>query len=345
MPGIMNMDPATIPQVMKMYFGVIQPLALAAAVFLFVLEILDENAKTLRDQPANYAALLFKTAAVIIGIFMYSTIFLAIVCLCQTLSFMVFSMEDWGRMQSILNNFGVSGSLVTLSADKLMLIAAKYLSTLVEEVVLVVRYALLSVLYMTGPFAFVFALYSKTSKVLSGWFRNVLDVSFWIVTLRILQSVYACTGMLSIANQQDIPPAQYLIFSVTYFVLVVMVPMITSTIFSGGMLGPVASIATGAAASIVTYATDRVGRGINGMTEGAIVGLGRYLGMHQMLGASSGMKGQGFSGAIAKSANSPAPIAPKTDPSAIYSGTAAPSYQPASTPGGETVQAAPKGRD
>jgi hypothetical protein len=295
------MDPASIPQIMQIYFGVIQPLALVCALALSALGILEENTRIFTGQTPNYAGHIFKVVAVFIGIFMYKTIFLSIVCLFQVISFLVFSMEDWGRIQVILNNFQVSGSLLTISIDKVFLFGAKYLSTLIEEIFMVVRYAFLSVLYMIGPFAFVFALYNKTSGIIKGWFKNVFEISFWIVVLRILQSVYACAGMLGINSPDSIPPSQYLILTVTYIVLVILVPVITSKIVSGGLLSPLASIAIGAATSLATYAGGHAARlccnGADDIIEGAI-----SLSDDTLLSSSTG-----------KGTTDEIPIAPKQD--------------------------------
>ncbi|MFH1367869.1 MAG: hypothetical protein ABII64_01955 [Elusimicrobiota bacterium] len=331
--SLTSMDPATIPLSMKLFFGIVKPLAYLAVIPLFILAILDENAKLLQNDIPNYSGVVFKAAAVIMGLFLYNSIFMSIVALCQAASFMVFSMEDWSRMQSIIESFRVSGTFMTLTPDKIMLFFTKYLSSLVEEVFLVIRYAILSLLYMIGPFAFVFALYKRIGNILGGWFKNVVQVAFWIISLRILQSVFVSIGALAIVNNQQIPPAQYLIFTVTYFVLVLSVPAITSQIFVGGVLGPIASIAMGASTAIITNFSKTYGPRLDNRISSAVAGsaLGRRFGIDKYMASPSLSKMASDSLRREGSVSKPSPkaqTAPKQDISSVMPA--------AKTPGGSS---------
>ena len=87
---------------------------------------------------------------------------------------------------------------MTLSVVKLMARGFYVLSSIAEMIFNLFRYALLSCLYVIGPIAFALAVFPLTRKMVKGWFINVFQIAFWIITLRILQAAMLLLGFNTI---------------------------------------------------------------------------------------------------------------------------------------------------
>jgi hypothetical protein len=134
-----------------------------------------------------------------------------------------------------------------------------------EDVFLLLRYALLCILYVLSPLAFVFAVYKPTRKMLGGWFSNVFIISFWIVTMRIVESIIISLNIdFAKAGSGDIIPITVL--NVFFIIMIILVPVISSKIFSNEHLGTVGSLALGAATAIganISKASSTANKGVD----------------------------------------------------------------------------------
>ncbi|MDI6757843.1 MAG: hypothetical protein QME32_07480, partial [Endomicrobiia bacterium] len=96
-------DPATIPEVVGVYIIPAYAVAYAVAPLLLALAVVTEMSKTLReDEPPKYLNIAFRAVGVLLGLMMYRTLFLAVVSVCQVLSYYMFSMDKWFEMQTVL---------------------------------------------------------------------------------------------------------------------------------------------------------------------------------------------------------------------------------------------------
>ncbi|MDZ4384848.1 MAG: hypothetical protein U0944_00325 [Candidatus Moranbacteria bacterium] len=274
---MMAYDPASIPDVTALYHAITWNIAFILGAALFVFSIVDEASKPLRDQKPAYGKVIFRSLTIMAGMLLYRTIFLAIVATCQVISYSIFSMDDWGQVQAVFKNFASSGGIWSWTVETLVGEVVKYLAVAVEEIFMRARYIFLALLYVIGPFAFVMGFWPSTNKFIKGWFKNLLEFSFWIITLRVVQSVFASLNMASITAGVVIDPVDYIIFGILYIVLVIGTPFITAKFLSGESMGQFGSMAVGAVSMVAAkVASSKIARNAGGRVSGAFSSAGSY---------------------------------------------------------------------
>lgn len=270
-------DPASIPDVMAVFSKITMTVAMSVGCLLFVLSIVDEASKPLREQNPQYAKIFFRAVAIFIGLILYRTIFLAIAATCQVISYSLFSMEDWGKVSALIKSFGEPKTIWNMTTGDLAVGVVKYLAIVVEEVFFRIRYILLSLLYVIGPIAFVMGFWPATNKFIKGWFQNLLEFSFWIITIRVIQAVFASMEAATVTSGIIISANDYLIFAIIYIVLVVATPMITGKFLSGESMGQIGSMAIGAVSMIYAkVASTTAGKTFGNVAKGAATSAGRF---------------------------------------------------------------------
>ena len=271
-------DPASIPQATGLYFTITWRLAMFIAMLLFVLSIVDEASKPLRDQEPQYGRLLFRACALMAGLIIYRTIFLAIVAICQVISYMLFSMEDWGVISDVILKFPTDKGIFQMGIEDVMVGVMKYTGGVIEEIFFRIRYVLLALLYVIGPMAFVMGFWPATNKFIKGWFQNLLEFSFWIITLRVLQAIFASMMMSSVTAGINMSITEYLVFTTMYVVMVIATPAITGKFLSGESMGQLGSMALGAVGVVSgKILSTSAGKSFKKVAEGAKAGARRVM--------------------------------------------------------------------
>ena len=115
------------------------------------------------------------------------------------------------------------------------------ISIIVESVFEITRYSLLCFLYIVGPLSFVAGIFPFTRSLLKGWFLNVFQISFWIVTLRILEATMLSLKMENILKGGD--PFDLIVVTALFIAFVVLTPIITAKLLSGSSMGTVGIMA------------------------------------------------------------------------------------------------------
>ena len=118
---------------------------------------------------------------------------------------------------------------------------------IIEEILLVFRFFILSILFIFGPLAFAFSMFSGLKNMLKGWFLNLFQVSFWIIILRIIENIFISFTDTAISFGQ----LEGLLISSVFIGCVVCIPIITSKFISGDNLGAVGTLAVAGISSIV----------------------------------------------------------------------------------------------
>jgi len=265
-------DVLAIPDSMYTYTTIMKGISYALIPLLFICGIVMEQAKILRDEKPEFLKLILTTFFTVLALYYaYDWLFLKIVAICEAVGMSLFSVDDWSKLDKMLDMANSGGEISVMKLNMAHLISSIFVfgATIAESVFELIRYSLLSFLYVVGPLAFVFGIFPHTRSMLKGWFINVFQISFWIITLRALEatmlSLKVETAVANGANNDAI-----WILSGMFVVLVILTPIITSKIVSSGNIVCVVSLAMAMATSFVTkYGSravkvgGRVGSGIS----------------------------------------------------------------------------------
>ena len=243
-------DILSIPDTMQTYATITRSIAIAIIPVLFVLGILKEQAKLVGDEKPEFASHIYTTIAVFLGLILYKWIFLKIISFCEAIGMSVASLQDWYELQSTLSLMAdkLSGSVLTLSVVQLLAKTFYIISSVAEIVFNLFRYALLSFLYILGPIAFALAVFPLTRNLVKGWFINIFQISFWIITLRILQATMLMLGFTTAIENGGI--FYVLVMSILFIGMIIMTPILTAKLISGENIGTMASAAMAATTAI-----------------------------------------------------------------------------------------------
>lgn len=245
-------DILSIPATMNTYFIITKSIAVAIIPVFFILGILREQAKLVGDDKPKFASHIYTTVLVFFGLLLYKWLFLKIISFCEAIGMSIFSLSDWAEFQTTLSAFSdkLAGSIMTLSVVKLLAKVFYIVSSVSEMVFNLFRYALLSCLYILGPIAFALAVFPMTRKLIKGWFINVFQISFWIITLRILQATMLLLGFDTAIEDGNI--IDILVISLVFTGMIIMTPVLTSKLISGENIGTMASAALATTAVMTT---------------------------------------------------------------------------------------------
>lgn len=282
-------DVLNIPAAVSLPFAVVKSIAYILLPILFVLHVLQWTiyASQTNAQPSggsNWYRTIFRVMLIFVALAWYRHIFMKIVALSETIAMTLAQYSDISELimlitkqsESYVENaiggttgkvLGSIAGIANILRPKVFMLA--FLATAVsiaEPILLTIRYVLLSILYVFGPLAIVGNMFRYTKVLLRGWFTNLLQISFWIVMLRILEAVMLTLQIESLAKQGHFTDIiAWTIICTIFLGLIILTPIITAKILSGENLGEVGSIAVAAVTAITSkYAAPvvKVAKGI-----------------------------------------------------------------------------------
>jgi len=245
----------SIPDTMLTYTTITKAVAFALIPVLFIAGIVIEQAKVIKGEKPEYLKLIFNTLAITIALTgLYTWLFMKIIAICEAAAMSIFDYGDWYEFKSLLSSVKQDKGVSLFSIKIMELISSSFIifATVAESVFEITRYSMLCVMYVVGPLAFVAGIFPATRSMLKGWFVNVFQISFWIVTLRILEAT-----MLSLKLENQISggePLSLIMVTALFMALIAMTPLITAKLLSGNNLGVIGSTAmTIAGATAIKY--------------------------------------------------------------------------------------------
>ncbi|KAA5539647.1 hypothetical protein [Adhaeribacter rhizoryzae] len=166
---------------------------------------------------------------------------------------------------------------------------------IVRQTVLFIRQFILGFLYVIGPIAICLSVVPAFSGLAIKWLQNFIAVQFWALTMNLLDLIYAnfaeqntiasgMFGSMAMADQ-SYNDAQFLLMSVAFIILYIMVPTLTSYFIGStavqSFMGAAVGMAAGAAATAGAVAFPAAAGG------GASSALGRAMGFTNTGGSGS----------------------------------------------------------
>lgn len=279
------LDPLSIPDTpIGGYASVMKILALGLFGFLFVCAILNEQVKMIGGEPGEMGKIVKRGVLILIGIVLYRYIFTKIVAICQIIGMSLCSMEDYSKFQSVLTAFGTkvsTGNILQLGVVNLSAGLFTLAAIIAEAIFGIIRYFFLAILYVIGPLAMVTAMLPATASMMKGWFKKVLQISFWIIIVRATEAI-----MLSLRMEQALTGSNstmdFMVMSGVLIAMIILTPTLTEAVLSDANLGAMTGAVTGMLAAGGAHAMaplSHAGAAAGGAILGK-AGLSRWTGTH-----------------------------------------------------------------
>ncbi len=283
-----------IPTVMGPSFLIIAAVAAALFALFFIAEAfrlqyvginaaIDPAAK----KPAIPAFILRAFTILICGFCLYSWVFLKMVSLCDYIFNAIDNSASWESFTALLNSGATGVSITNLSMQQVLYATCGTILSFLDGLVFTMRFVILSLLYLLGPIAWVFAVSEIGISSIKAWFKTTWEVSFWIVVYGVIKAAITPLGMYALGNIQNanssVPisgSTLYLtglsiVLMVTIIFCVMEIPKFTGILFSGAHISAVSNAFIGATAGFMA------GRGsmtLGGITGGLATAAGMFTG-------------------------------------------------------------------
>jgi hypothetical protein len=231
-------DVMDIPKTMDNYLGVVWIVANLITPLIFAAAIANELHNAAEGQQPDYRGVIWTTVLVVFANLIYRVWFMKIVALCEHIGMSVLTYQDWVTLMTIMSQkqqeIGVVG-LFSIDVSGLLLNIALTIAIITEEVFNLVRFMFLSVLYLIGPIVVASAIYKPIRLLFKGWILSVVQVSFWIVVLRIFQAAILSFNVSQLISDGNL--AVTTIVTLTFILACFLAPAFTSKLFSGQNIG------------------------------------------------------------------------------------------------------------
>lgn len=255
---------ATIDKYYNISFG----LAFVFFLALFVAEIFQEQINSVGNtEPPSYINIIKRAVIVMCGLVGFKFMFFVILGLCEHISMALFSQWQMVDFYDSLYKYKEANqikfnlsSLMTGKWGIIDLIVALVLpiTFIIEQIILIMRSCLLSVLYIVGPLALVAGLWRSTRTLTVSWFKSLFQISFWIIIFRAIEASFVGAGVDTFLQADGTPvnavPIKILLICIVFIGLLCMSLAITMKICSGENLGTIGSAAVGVVSAFATRA-------------------------------------------------------------------------------------------
>jgi hypothetical protein len=196
------------------------------------------------------------------------------VSLCDNIAMAISNEDSWiGLINSLSQNGSTSVSLLNVTAPMFLSAAAMSLLQIVEDVFIMIRFVLLSLLFIVGPIIWSFGISELGLGAVKGWFKNTWQVSFWLVAFSAIKAAIVPLGISAFQDGAASGAVLAMVYAVVVVLCILLVPAITAALFSEGNLHAVGSAVTG---SIVSYAALRNTVAAGGVAQRGIVGAAAF---------------------------------------------------------------------
>ncbi len=231
-------DVMDIPKTMDRFLGISWGIAIIILPFIFVSAIATELHKAAEGQQPEYRNVIWTTVLVVFATLIYRVWFMKIVSICEGVAMMMLDYQDWVALMTIMSQkqFEIGNiGLLSIDVSGILLNIALTITIITEEIFNLVRFMFLSVLYLIGPIVVVSAIYKPIRLLFKGWILSVLQVSFWIVVLRIFQAAILSFNVSQLISDGNL--AVTTIITLTFILACFLAPAFTSKLFSGQNIG------------------------------------------------------------------------------------------------------------
>ncbi|HOW87318.1 MAG TPA: hypothetical protein PKV84_01505 [Candidatus Omnitrophota bacterium] len=222
---------------------------------LFIVAILHENFQALKNQ-SDYTGLFIRVILVVGLLILYERFFTWIVYGADLVSNAIMPHEEFQEVIKAFLKQPLSWKTAWKFDLRLTATVLNYVTYAVAGALLgaimMLRFLLLSFLYVIGPIVISVGIYKGTAQGLNTWLKSLVSISAWNIILSILMKVVSVMNLTAIYLTEETNFMMILAANVLFIVLFVLVPLLSNQFVSGGNLSGLGSIALGAFTAVAT---------------------------------------------------------------------------------------------
>lgn len=222
---------------------------------LFIVAVLHENLQALKNQ-SDYTGLFIRVLLVVGLLVLYERFFIWVVYGMDLVAGAVMPREEFQEVIKAFLSQPLTWKTVWKFDLRLTATVLNYITYAIAGALLgaimMLRFLLLSFLYVIGPLVISAGIYKGTSQGLVAWLKSLVAISAWNVFLAILMKVVSVMNLTAIYLTDETNFLMILAANVLFIVLFVLVPFIANQFVSGKNLSGLGSIALGTFTAIAT---------------------------------------------------------------------------------------------
>lgn len=245
---VVTTNPLQIPSLFEADYLVTSRLAFVLFSLMFVVAVLHEHVRGMSGE-ASYTNLFIRVLLIVSLLILYERFFVWIVYGLDLLADSIFSKSEYeATLRAVFNAIEEkrdSGFLGWRFLIKGMNSVTQHLALALLWVLRLLRFVLLSVLYIFGPILIAAGVYSSASSGILFWLRSIVEVSSWRVLLSILLKVISTMNLTAIYHSENVNNVAVFAANILFIALLILVPLVSRQVVSGGSLGGAGSISVG----------------------------------------------------------------------------------------------------
>ena len=253
--GFLFTNVLEIPNLFEQPYQTMSRIGFLILSILFIVAILHENFEALKNQ-SDYTGLFIRVVLVVSLLLLYERFFIWIVYGMDLLSNAVLAHDEFQEVIQVFLRQPLTWNTVWKFDLRLTATVMNYITYAIAGALLgalmMLRFALLSFLYVIGPIAVSAGIYKGTSQGLTAWLKSLVSISAWNVFLSILMKVVSVMNLTAIYLTDETNFLAILAANVLFIMLFVLVPLLSNQFVSGGNLSGLGSIAIGAVTAVAT---------------------------------------------------------------------------------------------
>lgn len=243
-----------IPNLFEAPYQTVSRIGFILLSVLFIVAILHENFQAIKGK-SDYTGLFIRSILVVGLLILYERFFIWIVYGMDMISGAILPHEEFKEVIKAFLTQPLTWKTAWKFDMRLTVTVLNYITyafaSCLLAVIMMLRFLLLSFLYVIGPLLVSAGIYKGTAQGLSAWIKSLISISFWNVIFSVLMKVVSVMNLTAIYLTGETNLLMILAANLLFIALFILVPFLSNQFVSGSSLGSLGSIALGAAAATV----------------------------------------------------------------------------------------------
>jgi len=251
--GFLFTNVLQIPNLFEQPFALLMRLSFVLLSFFFIAAVFHENVQAMKGQ-SDYTGLFIRVLMIAGLLIIYDRFFIMIVYGMDLLADSILPHEEFQQTAKAFFDAPFDWKYFWKFDQRISLAVMNYITYAIAGAVLganfILRFALLSALYLIGPVVAGMAVYKVSSRGLEAWIRSLVAISAWKVLLAILMKVISVMNLTAIYASEDTNFLVVLTANIVFIVLFILVPIMTNQFVGGPGIGGLGSVVLGTVAAL-----------------------------------------------------------------------------------------------
>jgi hypothetical protein len=262
---ILTMKVFEIHKIMGITFNVILVISFAVLIFFSVGAVMHQNIENIgKEQPQDATDIVKAAILAVLALFTYRFIFYFIISLFELISKAIFNLEESAVFtQTLVEYLAKEGEEISSTKSAMsfllgssswkngMLLLTVEVGAIIEKVILLIRYVVLSILYVLGPLCIAVSVWPPARKLVKSWFNTLFEFGAWLIVIRVIQIAFFALQAKNVFTDGLATYSMMFTLMIVYVLMMIMSYPITTKIMSGENMGMFMAAAAGAGSAML----------------------------------------------------------------------------------------------